>query len=271
MALKARADTAYRCEWEPGEQAALDAALSQFPAERFAPLERYVRVAALLPRKCVRDVALRCAWLRERGARKRKADEAPAGAASAGGGGGVKKAARRERGQSIFAVQAKAPAAVGAGVGVSGAVGSGGVVGGVALGMGIGVPRIPPMAGLGPAPGLAMGAPPAHLALGTPGAGSGGQLGAVGGGAALGGGYLSGGLLCAGLSGGVYGGAAAANGGGLAAGAAVAASAGDDQLPNHGAAMTGGVEGPVADLLEQNYAIFQEYKKNMAIYKARTL
>jgi len=78
VALKVRADTAYRCEWEPGEQAALEAALLQFPAERFAPLERYVRVAALLPRKCVRDVALRCAWLRERGARKRKADEAPA-------------------------------------------------------------------------------------------------------------------------------------------------------------------------------------------------
>jgi len=56
-----------------------------------------------------------------------------------------------------------------------------------------------------------------------------------------------------------------------AAGGAAGAAAGDDQLPDHGAATTGGMEGPVADLLERNYAIFQEYKQNMAIYKARDL
>ncbi|KAK9827668.1 hypothetical protein WJX81_005475 [Elliptochloris bilobata] len=273
VALKARADTAYRCEWEPAEQAALDAALAQWPAPRHSALERYVRAAAALPRKGVRDVALRCAWLRERGAqRKRKADEAASAAAPGGSasGAGGKKAARRDRGQSVFAVQAKAPAAG------AGAAGACGVVGGVALGMGIGVPRIPPMAGLGPAPGLAMGAPPGHLAPGAQGGPGGaqmrgvpaGQLGgpAVGGapGALPGGMYLPGGGLHPSMVAGAYFGApAAANGGPPGA----AAGAGDDQLPNHGAATTGGVGGPVADLLEQNYAIFQEYKANMAIYK----
>ena len=119
VALKARADTAYRCEWDPAEQAALDAALARWPPPRHGALERYVRAAATLPRKSVRDVALRAAWLRERGAaRKRKADEA-AGAAASGSGGGGKKAARRDRGQSIFAVQVRRPVVLFASAGPS--------------------------------------------------------------------------------------------------------------------------------------------------------
>lgn len=53
VALQARADTAYTAEWDAAEQAALDSALARFPADRHPPLERYVRAAACLPKKCV--------------------------------------------------------------------------------------------------------------------------------------------------------------------------------------------------------------------------
>lgn len=51
-ALQARADTAYAAEWDVQEQATLDAALARYPADRHPPLERYVRAAAGLPKKC---------------------------------------------------------------------------------------------------------------------------------------------------------------------------------------------------------------------------
>ena len=51
-ALQARADTAYATEWDVQEQATLDAALARYPADRHPPLERYVRAAAGLPKKC---------------------------------------------------------------------------------------------------------------------------------------------------------------------------------------------------------------------------
>ena len=57
--LQARIDTAYSTDWTPEEQVALDATLDRFPAMRHPPLERYVRAAAALPKKNVRDVALR--------------------------------------------------------------------------------------------------------------------------------------------------------------------------------------------------------------------
>lgn len=50
--LQARGDTAYTTEWDSAEQAALDSALARFPADRHPPLERYVRAAACLPKKC---------------------------------------------------------------------------------------------------------------------------------------------------------------------------------------------------------------------------
>ena len=50
--LQARADTAYTIEWDVQEQATLDAALARYPADRHPPLERYVRAAAGLPKKC---------------------------------------------------------------------------------------------------------------------------------------------------------------------------------------------------------------------------
>lgn len=37
--------------------------MDRYPADRYHGLERYVRIAALLPRKGARDVALRIRWL----------------------------------------------------------------------------------------------------------------------------------------------------------------------------------------------------------------
>ena len=93
--LQARADTAYTTDWTPEEQVALDATLDKYPAGRYAPLERYIRAAAALAKKGVRDVALRVKWLASTSiaAKRRMSDE------SAG--------KKRPRVQSIFAVQPK--------------------------------------------------------------------------------------------------------------------------------------------------------------------
>jgi len=98
--LKARGAAVYNAEWTAHEQAALDQAAVKFPAERHQPFERYVRIAATLPRKGVRDVALRLRWLSQ--ARKRKVSE-----------DGPNKRLRRDRCQSIFATQQKPPNAMG--------------------------------------------------------------------------------------------------------------------------------------------------------------
>ena len=98
--LKARGAAVYNAEWTAHEQAALDQAAVKFPAERYQPFERYVRIAATLPRKGVRDVALRLRWLSQ--ARKRKVSE-----------DGPNKRLRRDRCQSIFATQQKPPNAMG--------------------------------------------------------------------------------------------------------------------------------------------------------------
>lgn len=92
--LKARAANVYNAEWAPHEQAALDQAAVKFPADRYQAFERYVRIAATLPRKGVRDVALRLRWLNQ--ARKRKVSEE-----------GPNKRLRRDRCHSIFATQQK--------------------------------------------------------------------------------------------------------------------------------------------------------------------
>jgi hypothetical protein len=55
LMLQGRADTVYATEWDAAEQAALDSALAKFPADRHPPLERYVRAAACLPKKCVQS------------------------------------------------------------------------------------------------------------------------------------------------------------------------------------------------------------------------
>jgi hypothetical protein len=59
LTLRGRPDAAAGAAWSPDEAAALERALAALPAARHSPLERYARAAAVLPRKTVRDVALR--------------------------------------------------------------------------------------------------------------------------------------------------------------------------------------------------------------------
>jgi hypothetical protein len=49
-------------DWTDEEQRTLEACIFRFPADRFDSVQRYVRIAAALPRKSVRDVALRLRW-----------------------------------------------------------------------------------------------------------------------------------------------------------------------------------------------------------------
>lgn len=45
--------------WTPHELQLLHAGLRQFPADRFDNVTRYIKIAATLPGKCVRDVAFK--------------------------------------------------------------------------------------------------------------------------------------------------------------------------------------------------------------------
>ncbi|ETI49199.1 hypothetical protein F442_06926 [Phytophthora nicotianae P10297] len=45
--------------WTPQELQTLHAGLTQFPADQFDNVTRYIKIAATLPRKCVRDVAFK--------------------------------------------------------------------------------------------------------------------------------------------------------------------------------------------------------------------
>mmetsp|Transcript_21926 Transcript_21926/g.47860 ORF Transcript_21926/g.47860 Transcript_21926/m.47860 type:complete len:520 (-) Transcript_21926:1857-3416(-) len=51
-------------DWTPAEQAKLDDALNKFPSDKFSTLsERYIHVAAHVPSRSARDIALRLKWL----------------------------------------------------------------------------------------------------------------------------------------------------------------------------------------------------------------
>lgn len=78
---------------------ALDATLDKLPIARHSALERYVRAAAALPKKGVRDVALRVIWLANNATKRRAQDDSTA--------------KKRPRVQSIFAVQPKGVAPLG--------------------------------------------------------------------------------------------------------------------------------------------------------------
>ena len=49
-------------EWTDEEQKSLESLMFRYTPERMDPVQRYVRIAAALPRKSVRDVALRVRW-----------------------------------------------------------------------------------------------------------------------------------------------------------------------------------------------------------------
>lgn len=77
-------------DWTEEEQRALEAGMQRYPPDRFDVVQRYVKIAAMLPRKSVRDVALRCRWtLNQQLLKKRKPGEPLV--PPAGGLGGAKK------------------------------------------------------------------------------------------------------------------------------------------------------------------------------------
>ncbi|KAG7381575.1 hypothetical protein PHYBOEH_010871 [Phytophthora boehmeriae] len=49
--------TTAQAAWTPQELQVLHAGLTQFPADQYDNVTRYIKIAATLPRKCVRDVA----------------------------------------------------------------------------------------------------------------------------------------------------------------------------------------------------------------------
>lgn len=81
-------------DWTEDEQRTLEEHLQRFPPERYDALQRYVKLAAVLPRKTVRDVALRCKWtINQQLLKKRKLEAAggkvPLGVAKKPGGPGT--------------------------------------------------------------------------------------------------------------------------------------------------------------------------------------
>lgn len=68
-------------DWTEEEQKSLETLMTKYTPERMDPVQRYVRMAAALPRKGVRDVALRVRWTMQQRMKRRAAD-------SGGGKGG---------------------------------------------------------------------------------------------------------------------------------------------------------------------------------------
>eukprot|EP00850_Spirogloea_muscicola_P002479 SM000009S23608 [mRNA] locus=s9:1047161:1049205:- [translate_table: standard] len=67
-------------EWTPEEDRLLEDTLAKCPPDKYhQSLLRYIKVAASLPEKTVRDVALRCRWLtKKENGKRRKGDESAA-------------------------------------------------------------------------------------------------------------------------------------------------------------------------------------------------
>lgn len=62
--------------WSTDEQERLDQLLVRFPAEKYTNTERYIQIAAQMPHKTARDVAMRIKWMQAQDAlRKRKPGE----------------------------------------------------------------------------------------------------------------------------------------------------------------------------------------------------
>jgi len=67
-------DSGLDLEWSSSEQSTLNEGLERY-ADESSNIAKYVKIAALLPDKTVRDVALRCHWLIKNEDAKRKAEE----------------------------------------------------------------------------------------------------------------------------------------------------------------------------------------------------
>ena len=67
-------------DWTEEEQKTLESYMNRYPAERMDPLQRYVRIAFALPRKNVRDIALRVRWTNMNAQLKRRTGLDPRGA-----------------------------------------------------------------------------------------------------------------------------------------------------------------------------------------------
>jgi len=66
-------------DWTEEEQRTLESYMLRYPAERMDPLQRYVRIALALPRKNVRDIALRARWTNMQAQLKRRTGLDPRG------------------------------------------------------------------------------------------------------------------------------------------------------------------------------------------------
>lgn len=79
-------------DWTEEEQRALESCMARFPPDHFDPVQRCVKTATLLPRKSVRDVALRMKWttVNQHELRKRRLDESSIAHHTSMGGGGFR-------------------------------------------------------------------------------------------------------------------------------------------------------------------------------------
>ena len=68
------ADWGVSLEWTDEEQKSLELLMNRYTPERMDPVQRYVRIAAALPRKSVRDVALRVRWTTQQRMKRRAGD-----------------------------------------------------------------------------------------------------------------------------------------------------------------------------------------------------
>jgi hypothetical protein len=74
-------------DWTDEEQKSLESLMFRYTPERMDPVQRYVRIAAALPRKSVRDVALRVRWTNEMSLKRRSQDVGNGGRPMHGRGG----------------------------------------------------------------------------------------------------------------------------------------------------------------------------------------
>jgi hypothetical protein len=100
----------YDAQWSKEEQAVLERGMETYGSDAYASLWRYIKIAATLPAKGVRDVALRMRWMNKRlgknnggngeargSKRKASSPDADDKAKGGGGGGGGRKGRRRGR------------------------------------------------------------------------------------------------------------------------------------------------------------------------------